>query len=526
MAARRTITPIAAHRREQLLASVSQIALLPSTLGVPMRLLELQRDQTATMDKFADAVSCDPSLVAKILGLVNSAAFKPAKPITRISQALVMIGLKNLLPLVFGASLGGIHNQFSMPADERSALWKAALLKAVAARECALLLSPERAEEAMITGLMQDLSLPLLYAVDRSAWAEAQAIFEISDRSNREEREERLYGIHHAQLAALLAAKLGLPQTLRDALAAQHENVETLTGVVQDKGLAQAIALAGSFPHRITAHPSIKNDLTGVLKTLGVSGVVKPVEFWARVTGSFSAIVRQLGDHDERGGTFKPFMQALCSEVAACLESAIGHNTQLISGLKDREAELEKNVADLRQQVVQSEFDLLTQVLNRKGFLKRAQRLATLVEGQGAISIIGFVDLDDFKQINDTRGHDAGDMALVAVAKRLIGLIRKQGVVGRLGGDEFAFVAFVTEAAGIAGIVERIRSEMCQFEIALEDGPLAISCSIGVANMKIGVAVSPLEESLRRADELMYDAKRAGKGRCCVAPPAATATAA
>jgi HD-like signal output (HDOD) protein len=222
----RPIPPIAAHRREQLLAAISQIAMLPSTLAVPMRLLELQRDKTTTMDKFAAAVSCDPSLVAKILGLVNSAAFKPAKPIARVSQALVMIGLKNLLPLVFGASLGGIHNQFSMPADERSAFWKASLFKAVAARECAMLLAPDQAEEAMIVGLMQDLSLPLLYAVDRSAWTEAQAIFEMADRSAREDREQRLYGIDHAQLTAMLAAKLGLPESLRTAFAAHHQGIE------------------------------------------------------------------------------------------------------------------------------------------------------------------------------------------------------------------------------------------------------------------------------------------------------------
>ena len=488
-----------------------------------MRLLELQRDPTATMDKFAEAVSCDPSLVAKILGLVNSAAFHPVKPITRVSHALVMIGLKNLLPLVFGASLGGIHNQFSMPAEERSALWKASLLKAVAARESALLLSPAHAEEAMIAGLMQDLSLPLLYAVDRSAWPEAQAIFEMDDRVTRLDREQRLYGIDHAQLTALLAAKLGLPATLQAAVAAHHDGAEALASAVGDKGLAQAIALAASFPHRVTASPSLKNDLTGVLRTLGVSGTLKPVEFWTRISASYTAIIRQLGDHDERGGAFKPFMQALCSEVAACLESAIGHNTQVISDLKNHEAELEKNVADLRQQVVQSEFDLLTQVLNRKGFLKRAQKLASLTKGQGALSIIGFVDLDDFKLINDTHGHDAGDMALVAVARRLAGLIRKQGVVGRLGGDEFAFVAFVTDRAGITSMVELIRSQMCRFEVSLEEGPLSVSCSIGVADLDAGAALTPLEESLRRADELMYGAKRAGKGRCFVAESATAA---
>lgn len=525
MAAAKTIPPIAAHRREQLLASLSQIALMPSTLAVPMKLLELQRDKTTTMDKFAAAVSCDPSLVAKILGLVNSAAFKPAKPITKVSQALVMIGLKNLLPLVFGASLGGIHNQFSMPSDERSAFWKASLLKAVAARECALLIAPECAEEAMIAGLMQDLSLPLLYGVDRSTWAETQAILEINERSTREDRETRLFGIDHAQLTAALAAKLGLPESLQIAFANHHHGAETLATALGNKGLAQSVALSAGLPHRITAtNAALKNDLASSLKApgIGISSTIAPVDLWRRISASYATTFNQLGDPDERGGAFKPFMQALCAEVAICLESAIGHSTQVISGLKDREAELEKGMADLKQQVVQSEFDLLTQVLNRKGFLKRAQRLASLVEGQGATCIIGFVDLDDFKHINDTRGHDVGDLALVSLAKRLIGLIRKQGIVGRLGGDEFAFVAFVTEQGGIDSLVKTIREQMCKFELVLEDGPLAISCSIGVTNLNVGALVSPLEESLRRADELMYGAKRAGKGQCMVAATAPT----
>jgi diguanylate cyclase (GGDEF)-like protein len=513
---------MAVHRGEQLAAAVSEIALLPSTLAVPMRLLELQRNPAATMEQFAGVLSFDPALVARILGLVNSAAFKPAKPITRVSQALVMIGMKNLLPLVFGASLGGIYNKFSMPADERSALWKAALLKAIVARECALLLSPERAEEAMIAGLTQDLSLPLIYAVDRSTWTEALALLEISDRASREDRELRLYGTDHARLTAKLAAQLGLPEILCAASGAHHEGPDALAAIVGDKGLAQAIALAASFPHRITAGSlSLKNELATILRVLGVAASVSAVDLWKSITTAYLSTLNQLGDQDERSGAFKPFMQALCAQVATCLESAIGHNTQVISDLKDRGNELEKNVADLRQQVVQSEFDLLTQVLNRKGFLKRAQKLAAMAAEQGATSIIGFVDLDDFKKINDTRGHDAGDRALIAVGKRLVGLIRKQGVVGRLGGDEFAFVAFVTDPAGITGMVDLIRAQMCQFETALDDGPLALSCSIGVADLNVCSAVSPLEASLRRADELMYGAKRAGKGRCFTALAAA-----
>src|SRR5215217_6793024 len=103
-AAPQPIPPIAAHRAAQLTDAVARVDVLPCSISVPMRLLELKRNPNSTMAQYASALTFDPALVAKVLGLVNSAAFKPAKPITRVSQALVMIGLKNLLPLAFGAA--------------------------------------------------------------------------------------------------------------------------------------------------------------------------------------------------------------------------------------------------------------------------------------------------------------------------------------------------------------------------------------------------------------------------------------
>jgi diguanylate cyclase (GGDEF)-like protein len=517
-AAQQPIPPIATHRAAQLREAVSKVDVLPCTISVPMRLLELKRNPNSTMAQYASALTFDPSLVAKVLGLVNSAAFKPVKPITRVSQALVMIGLKNLLPLAFGAALGGIYNQFALPADERGVLWKGALLKAVAAREYALAVAPEHAEEAMIAGLTQDVALPLLYAVDRSAWPEAQAVFETPDR---DVREQRLYGTDHAQLAAALAKRLGLPELFQAAAARQHDSAEALTATVKHEGLARAIAFAAAFPHRVgPGNPFLKHGITRPLKMIEQWGGVQPAHVWASVSNAYMAILNRLGDADEKSGAFKPFMTQLCAEVAACLESAIGHSTQVISDLTDRGTALEQEAAKLRQQVAMSDFDLLTKVLNRRGFMRRAQTLAAKAAEGGVPTVIGFVDLDLFKGINDTYGHDTGDRALVTVAQRLSEMIHKQGVVGRLGGDEFAFVAFAADQGARVALVERVREHMCQFEMDAEEGPLKLSCSIGIADCDAVTTLPQLEATLRRADELMYGAKRAGKGRVAAAPPA------
>ena len=123
----------------------------------PMKVLQLHRKGNATMDQYAEAICADASLVSKIMGLVNSAAFRPAQPITKLSHALVMIGLKNLLPLVFGVSLGGIYNKIGIPAEERSGIWRASLLKAVTAREYARANAPDQVEEAFVAALLQEI---------------------------------------------------------------------------------------------------------------------------------------------------------------------------------------------------------------------------------------------------------------------------------------------------------------------------------------------------------------------------------
>ncbi len=124
-----------------------------------------------------------------------------------------------------------------------------------------------------------------------------------------------------------------------------------------------------------------------------------------------------------------------------------------------------------------------------------------------------FVDLDDFKPINDSLGHQSGDQVLVQVAKRLKECLRESDTGARIGGDEFAMlledVADVDEAVGVA---ERFQRQL-RFPLDFKEHSLYISASIGIA---LGCEEQP-EELVRAADKAMYQAKRTGKAHS-VAP--------
>jgi diguanylate cyclase (GGDEF)-like protein len=465
------------------------------------------------MEQFGEAISADPSLVSKIMGLVNSAAFKPAKPVTRLSRALVMIGLKNLLPLVFGVSLGGIFSKLGLPAEERSSIWRASLLKAVVAREWARTFASEWAEEAFVAALLQDVALPVIYVSDRSAWPETVALLDLPDPEMRTARERAMYGSDHGELGAAIVRRLGLPDLYSECIEKHHApEGPSASG---NAALAKALRAASLLPHRLA--PGAASNLKPRLQS-AVCGGAPPrpadVELMARISDAYLATLDQFADTDERSVVFKDFMQGLCAEVALCMESAIGEATTTIADLRTKGDDLEKRVGDLKQQVAQSDYDDLTRVFNRPGFMRRAVRFINLAREHGAVSAMGFIDLDDFKELNDRYGHQAGDLALTAVAQTLVEALKGDGIVGRLGGDEFCFLLFTRDDNTFAQATREIEHAVCRLEIDVAGGRTPVSSSMGIVRLEDNGPLEDLDRFLRTADALMYGAKRAGKGRC------------
>ena len=146
--------------------------------------------------------------------------------------------------------------------------------------------------------------------------------------------------------------------------------------------------------------------------------------------------------------------------------------------------------------------DALTGLANRVLFHRRLQRAVTT----GADRPVGVVliDLDGFKEVNDTLGHEVGDLLLVAVAQRLGGCVRATDTVARLGGDEFVMVLDGSDPAAADEVAERMAAALRE-PVAVEGHELTVGASIGIADGRTGDDPSVL---LRRADIAMYAAKK------------------
>jgi diguanylate cyclase (GGDEF)-like protein len=163
-------------------------------------------------------------------------------------------------------------------------------------------------------------------------------------------------------------------------------------------------------------------------------------------------------------------------------------------------------------------YDEMTGLPNRALIIDRIEQLLARHGRFGSEATVLFIDLDNFKVINDNLGHSVGDRLLQAVATRLRGVLRESDTLGRLGGDEFIVVADCTPPEDTPELIchRILESVRVPFDLgSLESSPISVTASIGVATGRR----LPAEEIIKNADIAMYRAKRAGRNRHVVFKP-------
>jgi diguanylate cyclase (GGDEF)-like protein/PAS domain S-box-containing protein len=247
-------------------------------------------------------------------------------------------------------------------------------------------------------------------------------------------------------------------------------------------------------------------DLTVCEESLEKVEEVRSVLRAGRAWSGETLLRRKDGSHVPVLGTASPLF-----DDRGSLVGMIGVSTD-ISERKTLEAELERRAS----------HDPLTGLPNRPAFVDRLeqalQRTRRRKNSRNKVGVL-FMDLDGFKTINDSLGHEAGDRFLVTVAERLKNRLRPEDVLARFGGDEFAVlledVANVTEAIWVA---QRI-AEGLQEPLAVNSHQVSVSTSVGIALGSANTNDDP-EGMLRKADAAMYQAKEQGPGRYAVFDPA------
>lgn len=198
-----------------------------------------------------------------------------------------------------------------------------------------------------------------------------------------------------------------------------------------------------------------------------------------------------------KAGQGKTFSDTLLVSIATCFGQAI------------RNALEHSRMKDLAMR------DGLTELFNRRIF---DETLAQKIKcpDMRPVSLL-IIDLDNFKRVNDTFGHQAGDQVLKTFARILKESCRGHDLVARFGGEEFAIILSQTKATTAHAIAQRIRNRLEKTAFTFDDRQLQMTASIGLATCQEGVTVSTAN-LVKQADRALYQAKTSGKNKVCVFP--------
>lgn len=166
--------------------------------------------------------------------------------------------------------------------------------------------------------------------------------------------------------------------------------------------------------------------------------------------------------------------------------------------------EQKERLDNLKSQVVTDE---LTHLYNRRGFKTLASKVLMKAREDGITAVVLFVDIDGFKPINDTYGHEEGDEALLLLASTLTKNFRNNDIIARWGGDEFVVVAIDEFGGAVRSMVERFTRDLA-YQCKLRDLPYLLTATIGTADSESSRSYS-LSKLLSDADADLYEQKQA-----------------
>ena len=341
-------------------------------------------------------------------------------------------------------------------------------------------------------------------------------------------RARRLFGLRHElvdELQALCRALAdGITDLAEDGSWAQGQS-QSLRQRLDDATGARAVRAARQLltdtRERQRSLSTQRSEARDALKLM-IQQMLSELGELDNATGHFNHQVLAHASAVEAADSLEGLtevVRSLVNDSRAVHEVVAGARGRLASE-HARASALESQVrgleAELRRLSDEVSTDALTQVANRRGLAKAFEAERERVEREGvdaAPLAVGLLDIDNFKKLNDTLGHAAGDVALKSLAARVKEWLRPVDHVARFGGEEFVVLLPGTPVAEAQTVLTRLQRKLSA-SLFMHDGrEVFVTFSAGVSAWRLG---EPLELALERADEGLYEAKRTGKNRTCV----------
>jgi diguanylate cyclase (GGDEF)-like protein len=491
---------------DEFLKRIEGCTSFPTPPAIALKVIQLAQDPGVDLAVVANACSSDPAIAAKVLKIANSAFYGSRRKSANLRQALIILGLNATLTLALSFTLVSALRSNPNSGFDLTKYWRRAILAASWGKTLAAELGRKDAEEIFIAALLQDIGM---LAIDRVAPEVFKDIspFDLEHTKALCQHERNCLQTDHPAIGAWLLESWNMPKHLPRALAFSHDPDAAAAEPAEREffrivAISAALAdvwLAGGDEASIRRAGNLSDQQLGILPN--------------RMAELFETIEEQLPVAQEIFEMELFDAEQLQNITDTAREILMIRNLHALS----EAATLQKQTSRLRDENSalkdKTNKDALTGVHSRR-FLTDSldKEFAAAVKHQWPLSLI-FIDIDLFKEINDTYGHQAGDATLQSVASLLSAQLRDSDIVARYGGDEFVLLLPGTDATNADLVASRIINAIQRHETVVESASFSVTLSAGIATYDSQSKFSKSEDLLAAADRALYHAKSNGRNR-------------
>ncbi len=464
---------------------------LPSVPAVALQVLALCKDEQAEISQISKVLEGDPALCAEVLKFANSASYGLRCQVATLDRAVALLGINTTLSLALSFSFVRGLRKDEEALFDHAAFWRRSAILAEATRAIGGWAKAATRDELFLAGLLQDIGMLAL----NKAVPELYGPVTAESKGNHDilvEIEREKLGADHAAVGAWLLGKWNLPENLQAAVAGSHK-----PSVDHGKFdvLVRSAALAGSIAG-IWSNPQTAEAVARARETSIVLFNIPENQF-NRLLGEITvALPASTSNLDINIGSDEALNLLLdqAREALVLLSLQTEHRAQEIQE--------------------RSQTDPLTSLFNRAYMDQILPRYFSIAQKSIQPLSILFLDIDHFKNVNDSYGHQSGDHVLVSVARTLRAALRGPDIVGRYGGEEFLCLLPNTPQDGAALVGERLRAAIASHRCELSGKHrIGVTISVGCATMSSDRLFRDIEELIDAADKCLYAAKKAGRNR-------------